>query len=130
MRSLASRRSRQVYLPFVLLGPAVAWLLSLSVSYVVHDFVCAAARTAGDPAPLAALRAGIVVVNVVLLLVALGAGILAVAMYRASRRPEDEDAEAVVAPTRFAGVTGIALAVLFAFGIVLIGMTPVAVGAC
>lgn len=128
--SLDSRRSRSALVPFVLLGPAVAWLLSLAVSYVVHDFICAAAETAGTTAPLTGLRVGIVAFNVVLLAVAVVAGVLAVAVYRSARPSADETPKPLTGPARFVGLAGIGMAVLFGLGIVLIATTPVVVGAC
>lgn len=130
MVSLTSRRSRSALLPFVLLGPAVAWLLSLAVSYVVHDFFCAAAATAGTTAPVTGLRIGIVALNVVLLAVTVVAGVLAVSVYRAAREPATAAARPLAGPARFVGLAGIGMAVLFGLGIVLIATTPVVVGAC
>lgn len=134
MVSLASRRSRTALAPFLLLGPAVAWLLALSLSYVVHDFLCAAAETAGESAPVGPLRVGIVALNVLLLAVTVAAGILAFFVYRQARRRTDDRTDepegALAGPAQFVGAAGIGMAVLFGFGIVLIATTPVVVGAC
>lgn len=130
MVSLASRRSRSALVPFLLLGPAVAWLLALSVSYVVHDFLCAAAETAGESAPVGPLRVGIVAMNVLLLAVTVAAGILSFFVLRETRRRGDETEGTLTGPARFVGAAGIGMAVLFGFGIVLIATTPVVVGAC
>lgn len=130
MVDVTTRRSRSALMPFVLLGPAVAWLLALSVSYVVHDFLCAAMRSAGEDPPVGALRVGILALNVVLLAVTVVSGVVALQLFRAARHRSDEVRESVAASARFIGAAGMGMAVLFGFGIVLIATTPVVVGAC
>lgn len=105
------------------LAPPVAWLLSLGLSYVIEDFVCTAAASAGAPAPTETVRVLIVVLNIVLLLVTVAAGL---AGFAAARRAPSNGSGAAL----FLGYTGALLAMMFAFGIILIGINPLVLEVC
>jgi hypothetical protein len=118
---LDPRRGRLVLLVFA--APVAAWIASLAVSYLVQDFTCSAAASTGAPPPGAGLEVLLLALNAVLLLVALAAGGLALVL---ALRAPDED----TAGLRFLGGTAATLALLFAFGIVLIGVTPLMFETC
>lgn len=106
-----------------LLVPPVAWVASLGLSWLVQDFTCTASMTAGAPVPETALLVTLFVMNAVLLLITVGSGLFSVRALRRGRR--------VHAPLMsFLGISGIALAVLFGFGIVLIGSAPLVLEVC
>lgn len=106
-----------------LLVPPVAWTASLGLSWLVQDFTCTAAITAGAPVPGTALLATLLAINTVLLVVTAGSGVVSVRDYRAVR-----DAQASL--LRFLALTGAILAVFFAYGIVLIGAMPLVMEVC
>lgn len=116
---------QQVLFPFVLLGPPVAWLLTLSISYLGQDFACSAARSDGRALPGAGLTTALILINVALLLLALTAGLAGARLYLAGRSRQRADRTA-----GFVGLTGIVLTVLFSFGIVLIMVNPTVWAAC
>lgn len=104
------------------LVPPVAWVLSLGLSYLVEDFACSAAASAGAAAPITAIRTTILVLNVLLLLATAIAGILAVRLRRG---------RSVGHPTvRFLGWGTIASALVFGYGIVLIIVSALLLGTC
>lgn len=105
------------------LAPPVAWLLSLGLSYAIEDFVCTAAASAGAPPPTETVRVLIVVLNIVLLLVTVVAGL---AGFAAARRAPSHGSGAAL----FLGYTGALLAIMFAFGIILIGINPLVLEVC
>lgn len=111
-------------MPIVLLGPPVAWLLALGLSYIGQDFACSAARSAGRASPGTGLTATVILIDIVLLLVTMAAGVLAARLYA------DRDHRRAGHTAAFVGLTGVALAVLFSFGIVLIAVNPTVLGAC
>ncbi|MGW9551442.1 hypothetical protein ACWG8W_10380 [Citricoccus zhacaiensis] len=116
-----TRGTWQAVLP--LLIPPIAWVASLGLSWLVQDFTCTASMTAGAPVPEAALLVTLFVMNAVLLLITVGSGLFSVRALRRGRR--------VHAPLMsFLGFIGIALAVLFGFGIVLIGSAPLVLEVC
>lgn len=125
MATRLSERTRTVMVPFVLLAAPIAWLLSLSVSYVAHDFACSAAETSDFGVSPEALRVALAVPNVILFAVAAAAGIAGLRMYRASRRSSDPPGT-----TAFVGMTGFVSAVLFVFGIALITVNLLIFAAC
>lgn len=106
-----------------ILVPPVAWIASLGLSWAVQDFTCTAAFTTGTPVPDTALFTVLMVMNLVLLLVIVAYGLVSV---RDLRRGVRERAPLV----SFLGLTGIALAVMFGFGVVMIGATPLVFEIC
>jgi hypothetical protein len=107
-----------------MLVPPVAWALSLGLSYAVQDFTCSAAASASDPDPAASLRAVLLALNGVLLVATLVAGAGGLAAGRRSRRGKDSGLVA------FLGYVGAGLALVFAFGIVLIAANPLVLEVC
>lgn len=120
---LRRRRPLPIATAAALIPPA-AWLLSLGLSYVIDDFVCTAAASAGAPAPSSSVRILIIVLNIVLLLVTLAAGL---AGFSVARRAPSANGSG---SARFLGYTGALLALMFAFGIVLIGVNPLVLEVC
>ncbi|GAB3553474.1 hypothetical protein GCM10027404_26000 [Arthrobacter tumbae] len=106
------------------LTPPVVWLLSLGLSYAIEDFVCTAAASAGAPAPTETVRVLIIVLNIVLLLVTVAAGL---AGFVAARRVPASNGSGAAT---FLGYTGALLAIMFAFGIILIGINPLVLEVC
>jgi hypothetical protein len=125
MPTFTDRRSRTVTLPFVLLASPIAWLLSLTVSYVGHDFACAGAETATFTVSTDALSVVLLILNIILLIVAAASGVLGFRIYRSAR-----DTGESAATAQFIGVTGLAMAVLFVFGIILIAVNYLVFAAC
>lgn len=125
VQTFTDRRSRTVTLPFVLLASPIAWLLSLTVSYVGHDFACAGAETATFTVSTGALSVVLFILNIVLLLVAAASGVLGLRIHRATR-----DSGEAGATAQFIGITGFAMAVLFVFGIILIAVNYLVFAAC
>ncbi|MDG4798226.1 hypothetical protein [Micromonospora sp. WMMD1082] len=114
------RDRRDAYaIAFVLLGPAVAWLVALAASYAVADAGCTL-RDSGRPFPVN-VPVTILALNVVLAAVPVVAGRVA---WRLFRRPRGRDPVVRTETTRFAGVAGIGLAVIFLFGLVLVAINP------
>jgi hypothetical protein len=107
------RRTTALAVASVLVPPA-AWLLSLSGSYVLEDFVCTAVASAGRTPPEWGLWVLLIVLNTVLLLITLLAGITGWGALRRARRA------ARPALVRFLGGVGAVLSLVMAYGIVLI----------
>ncbi|MFC7402813.1 hypothetical protein [Citricoccus sp. GCM10030269] len=103
--------------------PPLAWLISLGMSWMVQDFTCTASMTAGAPPPETGLWITLLVMNAVLLALTVSSGFVSGRTLRTGRSTG-------VTLTTFLGTTGIILAVVFAFGILLIGMTPLALEVC
>jgi hypothetical protein len=103
--------------------PAVAWALALGASYAVQDFACTAYASAGAPAPDAAVGAVVLALDAVLLLVTVAAGVLAVRALRRGRAADDH-------LLGFLGALGLALALGFGAGIVLVAVNPLVLEVC
>lgn len=106
-----------------LLIPPVAWIASLGLSWLVQDFTCTAAVTTGTPVSATALFVTLMVLNGVLLLITLGSGLASVRQLRSGRCAGE-------GLSTFLGGVGLLLALLFAFGIVLIGASPLILEIC
>jgi heme/copper-type cytochrome/quinol oxidase subunit 3 len=107
-----------------LVTPLVAWAVSLAGSYLVQDFICSAARSADRPSPGATVDAILIALNAAMLALCVAAGALAAwSAVRARRR----DRPPLVLFLAVAGMLG---AVLFAYGVVLIGTNPLIYGGC
>jgi hypothetical protein len=104
--------------------PSVAWVLSLGVSYALEDYSCSAAGSAGADAPRQGVFLLLMGLNVVLLLVCVGAGVIGV---RAARQHRDRGP---AAPVRFLGWTGAVMGLYFGLSIVLIGLAPLFLEVC
>jgi len=116
------RRATALAVTSVLVPPA-AWTAALGASYVGQDFTCSAAASAGAPVPDGPLGTFLLVLNVVLFAVVLVAGALGVLVLGVPRA-------ATTTAQRFLATIGVAAAVLFALGIVLIGATPLVLDTC
>lgn len=104
------------------LVPPIAWVFSLGASYVVDDFVCTAAASAGAVPPAAPVRWVVVALNLVLLAATVASGVLA---FLGDRRSERS------APVMsFLSWTTVGSAALFAYGIVLIGASVLLLRTC
>lgn len=106
------------------LTPLAAWSAAFLLSYVIQDFICAAAHSADQAVPATTVRVILVGLNAVLLLVTLGAGALGWSWWRRFRRQDRPGVE------RFLALITIVAAVLFAFSIVLIGINPLFLEVC
>lgn len=104
--------------------PPAAWVLSLGLSYLVQDFTCSAAASAGAPPPESALLVVLTALNLILLLLTLlaGAGGLLLARHRRKRGGTQV--------LGFLGYVGAVLALVFSYGIVLIGLNPFVFEVC
>lgn len=110
-----ARGTWSTILPLVI--PPAAWTASLGLSWAVQDFTCSAMLTAGAAVPGQALFTTLLVINLVLLAVIILCGALCLRTLLRARR--------VHSPLQsFLGLTGVALAVLFGFGVVMIGSAP------
>ncbi|MFC8923065.1 hypothetical protein [Cellulosimicrobium sp. NPDC057127] len=105
------------------LVPPVAWAVALGASYAVQDFACTAYASAGAPAPDAAVGAVVLALDAVLLLLTVAAGVVALRALRRARATDDD-------LLRFLGALGLALAVGFGAGIVLIAVNPLVLEVC
>ena len=114
-------RARLVTLALV---PLVTWSISLLFSYLIQDFACAAAQSAGQPVPATGLRVLLIVMNAVLLAVTIGSGALAGSSLRRPARPELNTVD------RFLAVSAVAFAALVCFSIVMIGVNPLVLEVC
>jgi hypothetical protein len=124
-RAATGRSRRDTRLGVVaLLVPAAAWLGSLGLSYTVEDFTCSAAATSSLTVDADALRAVLLGLNAVLLVVALLAGWAGLSVARRSRGPHGSPL------LSFLGYTGAGLALVFAFGILLIAWNPLVLEVC
>ncbi|MEW2380492.1 hypothetical protein AB0873_00105 [Micromonospora sp. NPDC047707] len=111
---------------FVLLGPAVAWLVALAASYAVADVSCYLRN--GGRGVSAAVPVTILALNAVLAVVPLVAGWVAVRLWRGGRRGRRGVAGAELA--RFAGAVGLGLAAIFLLGLVLLAVNPLVFWNC
>lgn len=103
--------------------PPLVWVGSLALSWVIEDFSCAAALTTGRELQETAVFAALVSVNAVLLLITIICGLISIRAFRRAGRTHSP-------LMRFLGLAGIAVAVLFGFGIVMIGSTPFMLEVC
>ncbi|QGN49907.1 hypothetical protein ACN26Y_29165 [Micromonospora sp. WMMD558] len=108
---------------FVLLGPAVAWLVALAASYAVADVSCYLRN--GGRGVSAAVPVTILALNAVLAVVPLVAGWVAVRLRRGGRR-----GVAGAELARFAGAVGLGLAAIFLLGLVLLAVNPLVFWNC
>ncbi|GAB2943877.1 hypothetical protein GCM10027280_35690 [Micromonospora polyrhachis] len=106
-----------------LLVPPVAWALSLALSYAIQDFTCSAYGSVAEPPPEGAIFAVLTVLNAVLFLVTVLAGIAGFVVARRIGRGRRS-------PLVFLGYVGAGLAVVFGFGIVLIAWPQFVVEVC
>ncbi|MDR7381036.1 hypothetical protein [Promicromonospora iranensis] len=119
----ARRRSPALALVGVLLPP-VAWLCALGLSYLVQDFACTAYASAGHSPPATVIGAVVVGLDVVLLALAVSAGIMAWRVHRQARDTEPSS------PLGFLGLLGLLLSVGFGAGIVLVAVNPLVLEVC
>lgn len=92
------------------LVPPAAWSASLGLSYLIEDFTCRAAASAGVADPGGTVLTILLTGNVVLLLLTVAAGVLG---WRLWRRAADRT-------SRWMGGLAAVLTVFFGLGIVLI----------
>lgn len=104
--------------------PIVTWILALGASYVIQDFVCAAAASAGSEPPAGAILLWVTVINSVLLGLTLVAGATGLATVLRARSASRSRLEL------FLGTTALALAALVAYSIVLIAGVPFVFEVC
>lgn len=107
----------------LLVVPPLVWIGSLAMSWLIQDFTCTAARTAGAAVPGNTLFWVLIVLNVVMLAIIVACGLDSLRTLRQARRTE--------APLMsFVGYAGVGLAALFGFGVTLIGITPLLFDIC
>ncbi|PZF92780.1 hypothetical protein [Micromonospora deserti] len=126
------RRERRdaLTIAFVLLGPAAAWLVALGASYAVADASCTlrqSGRGVGLNVPVTILA-----LNAVLAVVPVAAGWVAFRLRQRSPRGRRAGGgtRARAELARFAGVSGIGLAVIFLLGVVLLAVNPLVFWNC
>jgi hypothetical protein len=104
--------------------PPVAWLCALGLSYLVQDFACTAYTSAGHSPPAMVIGAIVVGIDVVLLALAVSAGVVAWRVHRQARDAEPSS------PLGFLGLLGLLLSVGFGAGIVLVAVNPLVLEVC
>lgn len=107
--------------------PPIAWLVSLAMSYVIQGFSCAAASSADVAPPEETLHVILIVLNVVLLAVTVAAGIAGLLLARSLMTTGEHTGSRVLV---FLGWAAVVLALVFGYGIILIGGGVVVLPAC
>jgi hypothetical protein len=120
-RHRVDRRTRAAVASVVV--PAVAWAVALGASYAVQDFACTAYASAGAQAPDTAVGAVVLALDAALLLITVAAGVVAFLALRRARATDDD-------LLRFLGALGLALAIGFGAGIVLVAVNPLVLEVC
>jgi hypothetical protein len=102
---------------FAVAGPAVAWGIQFTAGYWISEGHCNPATGGWTGAG----EAWVVALTVIAALVAVGAGLVALALYRGTSDAEEDDAPPA-GRTHFMAVIGMAITPLFTFMIVMNGV--------